>query len=99
MNISADQLNQISTTVLAVLGVLSALIPAARWLASKTESKTDDATVEKIATFIHDALRFIPTLRFGADLDTQKVIKEVKAVEKAEGEPVVVAKGPEVHKV
>ncbi len=78
MDISPETLSQIESTVLVVLGALSALVPFARWVAARTESKTDDALVEKVATFIHDSLRYIPTLRIGADLQTQKVIQAVK---------------------
>lgn len=65
---------------MVALSALSALVPFMRFVASKTASKTDDAAVEKLAELIHDALRYVPTIRFGAKLETQRVIKAAEVV-------------------
>lgn len=65
---SVDTVNHVFDVIMAVLAIASAAVPLAQKIASMTASKTDDELVEKVATFIHDALAFLPTLRLGPTL-------------------------------
>lgn len=61
---------------LIALGVASAAVPLLRHLATLTANKSDDEAVEKFAQIVHDALSWIPTLRFAPSLDQKRTLKE-----------------------
>lgn len=61
-----------------ILVLLSAAMPVLQKIAAMTATKTDDTALEHAAAFIHDALAFIPTLRFGKTLEQKQVLTDAK---------------------
>lgn len=57
----------------------SLLVPVMQFVAKQTATKADDEWVEKIATFVHDALAFLPVARRGRTLGQKELIDSVPA--------------------
>lgn len=75
-----DTLNHVFDVLVTVLLVASAAMPLAQKIASMTATKTDDEIVEKVATFIHDVLAYLPALRIGNTLSQKAELKAAATV-------------------
>lgn len=77
--------NDIIEWAVIIFTGLSLLVPVLQYVAKQTATKTDDELVEKLATFLHDALAFLPVARRGRTLGQKEVLDNIpaKVVEQA----------------
>ncbi len=69
-----------SDNAIIVLTAASGLVAALKEIAKLTATKADDKWLGKIGEFVHDALRWVPTIEVGGpSVADKEVIKAVKA--------------------
>lgn len=68
-----------SDNVLAVLLAVTGVVESLKALAKLTATKADDELLARVGEFLHDALRWVPTIEIGGPtVEDKQIVKEVK---------------------